>query len=104
MEIGTHNQLMLQESSLYNEMIKSQYMKNEKKLQEKPSFTFDNESQSEKQVVISNDTNASALDTNGQLVFRDVSFAYPSRPDRQVLHNLNLTIQKGETIGVVGPR
>lgn len=103
-EIGTHTQLTQQESSLYNEMIKSQYMKHEKKLEVEPPFTFDDKSHSEKQVEVSSDTNASTFDTNGQLVFRDVSFAYPSRPDRRVLHNVNLTIRKGETIGVVGPR
>ena len=33
----------------------------------------------------------------------NVSFAYPSRPDQPVFTGLDLTIQKGETVAVVGP-
>jgi len=35
--------------------------------------------------------------------FCDVSFHYASRPDHAVLHNLNLTIPKGQTVALVGP-
>lgn len=35
--------------------------------------------------------------------FGDVSFAYPSRPDTQVLDGLSFTIRPGETIALVGP-
>jgi ATP-binding cassette, subfamily B (MDR/TAP), member 1 len=38
----------------------------------------------------------------GQIVFRDVHFSYPSRPDTLVLDGLNLTIAAGATVGLVG--
>ena len=33
---------------------------------------------------------------------QDLSFSYPDKPDTNVLKNINLTIKKGERIGVVG--
>lgn len=40
---------------------------------------------------------------NGDLVFDNVAFAYPSRPETTVLNNLNFTIKKGTQLAVVGP-
>jgi ATP-binding cassette subfamily B protein len=39
----------------------------------------------------------------GQLELDSVSFAYPSRPERNALDNLTLTIEPGETLALVGP-
>jgi ABC-type multidrug transport system fused ATPase/permease subunit len=39
----------------------------------------------------------------GTVIFRDVAFTYPSRKEIQVLKSINLTVNKGETIAVVGP-
>jgi ATP-binding cassette subfamily B protein len=39
----------------------------------------------------------------GLVEFRDVSFAYPARPDRPTLHDLSFTIKPGETVAIVGP-
>ena len=38
-----------------------------------------------------------------ELRFDRVSFAYPTAPDHAVLHDLSLTVRRGETIGIVGP-
>ncbi|MBN1346380.1 MAG: ABC transporter ATP-binding protein [Phycisphaerae bacterium] len=35
--------------------------------------------------------------------FRNLSFAYPSNPDRLVIRDVNLTVKAGEIIAVVGP-
>jgi len=39
----------------------------------------------------------------GEVEFRDVSFAYTSRPDVQVLRGLSLSIPKGQVAALVGP-
>ena len=36
------------------------------------------------------------------IVFKDVTFSYPSRPGNPVLQNFSLTIPAGESIGIVG--
>lgn len=43
-------------------------------------------------------------DTNikGKLELKNVSFAYPDSPNVNVLENINLTINPGETIGILG--
>ncbi len=38
----------------------------------------------------------------GEIEFKNFSFAFPDDPDNNVLKNINLHIQTGETIGVVG--
>jgi ATP-binding cassette subfamily B protein len=39
----------------------------------------------------------------GRVEFRDVHFAYPSRPDVPVLQGINLTLEPGEVVAIVGP-
>ncbi|XP_040378737.1 ABC transporter B family member 19-like [Oryza brachyantha] len=38
----------------------------------------------------------------GRMEFKDVEFAYPSRPEAMVLYNLNLTIPAAKTLALVG--
>jgi len=40
---------------------------------------------------------------DGQLELEAVSFAYPSRPERNAVDNLTLSINPGETLALVGP-
>ena len=40
---------------------------------------------------------------DGKVSFENVSFAYPDEPESFVLHNVNFTINPGETIALVGP-
>ncbi|KAG0124731.1 P-loop containing nucleoside triphosphate hydrolase protein [Tuber indicum] len=42
-------------------------------------------------------------DFTGPLVFRNVTFAYPSRPSLPVIYKLNLIIHPGECVAIVGP-
>jgi len=41
--------------------------------------------------------------SQGRVEFRDVSFAYPARPERPTLHNVSFVIEPGETVAIVGP-
>jgi len=43
------------------------------------------------------------MNIKGSITFENVSFAYPTRPDVQVLKNVNLEINAGETVAFVGP-
>jgi ATP-binding cassette, subfamily B (MDR/TAP), member 10 len=40
---------------------------------------------------------------NGDIKFENVSFSYPTRPDQEIIKNLNLTIPGGKILAVVGP-
>ena len=39
----------------------------------------------------------------GEIVFEDVSFAYPTRPQDQALRDLSFTVNRGESVALVGP-
>jgi len=39
----------------------------------------------------------------GRIIFDNVSFAYPSRPEQQVLKNINLELNPNQVVAVVGP-
>lgn len=39
---------------------------------------------------------------HGEIRFTDVCFAYPTRPDQQVLTGFNLTLRPGQTVALVG--
>jgi len=39
----------------------------------------------------------------GAILFNDVTFAYPARPDLPALHDVSFSVRPGETVAVVGP-
>ena len=41
--------------------------------------------------------------TDGAVDFRHITFAYPDEPDVEVIHDLSLSVKKGEMIALVGP-
>ncbi|KAH6622419.1 putative ABC transporter [Boeremia exigua] len=54
---------------------------------------------------INTSTGSKISNTGGKapiIEFRDVNFAYASRPNHNVLKGLNLSIQRGQSIGIVG--
>uniref|UniRef100_A0A7N0U2K1 Uncharacterized protein n=1 Tax=Kalanchoe fedtschenkoi TaxID=63787 RepID=A0A7N0U2K1_KALFE len=49
------------------------------------------------------DESGMTLDSvKGEIVFRNISFKYPTRPDVQILRDLNITIHSGKTVALVG--
>jgi ATP-binding cassette, subfamily B (MDR/TAP), member 1 len=44
-----------------------------------------------------------AASAQQDIIFRDVTFSYPTRPGVQVLHGLNARFQRGKTTALVGP-
>ena len=55
-----------------------------------PPFKFDNEGKN------------SAKNINGKIEFKNVSFAYPTRPENKILKNVSFTIEPGQQVGIVG--
>lgn len=53
--------------------------------------------------LIENATPCETIKFNESIEFRDVSFAYPGSPERKILNDFNLTIKRGETVGIMGP-
>ncbi len=43
------------------------------------------------------------LPVKGEVVFENVSFHYPTRPDIDVLSGINLNVKQGQTLALVGP-
>lgn len=41
--------------------------------------------------------------SEGEVEFKDITFAYPDEPDKEVLHGLSLCVKPGEMIALVGP-
>lgn len=38
----------------------------------------------------------------GNIIFKDVNFSYPTRPNHVILKNFNLHIPAGKTVAIVG--
>ena len=55
-----------------------------------PPFKFDNKGKN------------SAKNINGKIEFKNVSFAYPTRPENKILKNVSFTIEPGQQVGIVG--
>lgn len=54
-------------------------------------------------VIDSADPGGAKLDNiQGHIVVTDVDFSYPSRPDIQILKNMNVEVKPGQTIALVG--
>ena len=44
-----------------------------------------------------------ATNIKGKIELKNVSFAYPTRPENVILKNVNLTIEPGQQVAIVGP-
>ena len=62
----------------------------------------DKDSETE-QVVDQEQSSSAPIAIKGEIEYRNVAFSYPTRPDVQVLRDINLKIAPGERVALVGP-
>ena len=108
MESGSHEELMEAETGHYRQLVEKQ---DGIATRSSSATSLSTQGLPEDQVESSElfappepETPNMPLDQSTLLEFRNVQFAYPSRPNRQVLSNFNLTVKRGETLALVGPR
>lgn len=65
-------------------------------------YTVETLDQALKTPVKSTDSSRERLPLKGQISIEGLSFSYPDQPDKLVIKDLNLTIRKGETVGIKG--
>mmetsp|Transcript_454 Transcript_454/g.660 ORF Transcript_454/g.660 Transcript_454/m.660 type:complete len:1344 (-) Transcript_454:155-4186(-) len=91
-ETGTHDELLAINGSEYGKLVEAQ------------APTKSNPASIISSADIANDDGAAAAVSGvGQITFRDVHFNYPTRPNIKIFKGLNLNIQTGETLAIVGP-
>lgn len=98
-ETGTHDELMVAPTGYYRSLVDKQNKASASRLDSGISSSFGSEKD-----LAGMDDGENNEEKGAVLQFKDVSFAYPTRPNKQVLHGFNLTVNKGETVALVGPR
>ena len=103
-ETGTHDELMEAETGYYRNLVEKQDGGGKDSLaSSRTSSTaslsdLDKEAVALKEMTLDNDSGVP------QLNFKDVYFAYPTRPKKNIFSGFNLSIKRGETVALVGPR
>jgi ABC-type multidrug transport system fused ATPase/permease subunit len=99
-ETGTHDNLMAKEDGYYRALVLKQDGKGEVESGVSSDFACAVDRQALKAPVGSNN-----LWSDGpiHINFRDVTFAYPTRPSKVVLNGFNLEVKKGQTVALCGP-
>ena len=93
METGTHDSLMAKSTSQYRQLVEAQTNRRPSEAIVKQSVQKRHSS-----FVAANGNNIDAP----QIRFRNVHFAYPSRPENPIFTGLNLSVRQGETLALVG--
>merc|ERR1711933_2738 len=97
-ETGTHDELM-KSDTYFKKLVDSQNQTAKKKESVNPdrdSVVSKNESE------MGFEKNQIDMDADPMIEFRNVSFAYPTRPTKTILDKFKLKVYKGETIGLCG--
>jgi ATP-binding cassette subfamily B (MDR/TAP) protein 1 len=92
-ETGTHSSL-LESDGEYAKLVEAQTSKGDSKTSSSANLS----------ALPEISDHVLSLGGNGQIEFRDVHFHYPTRPNAKIFKGLNLNIQAGETLALVGPR
>lgn len=99
-EKGKHDKLMKKES-YYKKLVESQSQTAMVKRKSSVVETIDGQTESQRGFE---KVPADFVDMDGKplIVFRNVNFTYPTRPNKTILDRFKLKIYKGETIGLCG--
>ena len=95
-ETGDHSSLLEKEGAYYGLIEAQKGKKDEKSDSDSDSR---HSSVSSTNFVIDEDDDKEHL-----LSFHNVHFHYPSRPDQEIFKGLDLHVEEGETLALVGPR
>jgi len=97
-EKGTHDELMASEDGHYRSLVDKQDRNSNNVSRENSAVDLVglDESTLEKETTI-------AETGTPHFSFKDVNFAYPTRPKKKVFDMFNLEIRSGETVALVGP-
>jgi ATP-binding cassette subfamily B (MDR/TAP) protein 1 len=107
-EKGTHDELMgIEIGGHYRKLVESQSKRPTSRNSRLSSFVSSSCERSygslqELEVLLNQATYAVAT-PNVHFEFKNVTFSYPTRPNRNVLDGFDLSIRQGETIALVGP-
>lgn len=102
-ESGTHAELMTKEDGYYRKLVLKQDGKGDESSlpsSGNPSAVDLTKLDDEGQGVFNL---AKPVDGMVHIEFKDVTFAYPTRPTKMVLKGFNLQIMKGQTVALCGP-
>ena len=102
-ETGTHDELMEAETGYYRNLVEKQdgggdrsSVASSRNSSAADLSELDQDTPAQNQAVVG--------DGVTQLDFKDVHFAYPTRPNKKIFSGFNLSIKRGETVALVGPR
>lgn len=100
-ETGKHSELLEKEGA-YHDLIEAQSRST--KRESITASDSHSESNSRRSSLSSNADNLVVDEKEHLLSFHNVHFQYPSRPEQRIFHGLDLRVEEGETLALVGPR
>jgi ATP-binding cassette subfamily B (MDR/TAP) protein 1 len=106
-EIGTHDELMVAETGYYRNLVEKQNSassRSESFVSKKSSTNLSSGDSSGDLVAAANEGAEISREAETVLNFKNITFSYPTRPNKIILKKFNLAIHRGETVALVGPR
>lgn len=103
-ESGTHDELMTIEGGGYQALVQAQQSSSSSEHNGNSDSKDKNDETDE--AIITNDVAEEEIviaEAGNEIVLKDVSFHYPTRPESEIFRGLNLAVKRGETIALVGP-
>lgn len=99
-EQGTHDELLAADGGHYRALVEKQERKPTSLNPSRENSSMDLAKMDAPPTTSSNGVSSGTP----HFQFKDVVFAYPTRPQKKVFKGLNLSIAQGETVALVGPR